>query len=170
MKNMNQLMNEIIISPNEQAIAPPQKKANPNYAVDWAGLFKEYDNTVKVNSGNALSELGQAITLIHVFCSELEAQNAVREMQRQGLSGNQIEIVAKNTKSLNNSINWDHIAATVGWAKVMTAFGICKEDTWVFEEAVEDGKYLVLAIVSDRAANQIQHILKNIGHWVIAVY
>lgn len=157
---------------NEIKIAPKDQEKIPNYTVDWAGLFKEFKNisVSKLKAGNALSELEQVVTLIHVLPSELEAQRAAKEMERQGLSSNQIEVVAKNCISLNNSLNWDHIAETIGWSSIMSAFGISKEDTWVFVDALEEGKYLVLAIVSDRAANQLQHILKNIGHWVIAVY
>jgi len=169
---MNQLMSEFIFPSNDLAIAPNDRKKNSNYRVDWAELFNEYENTSepKAKTENALSEFEQVITLIHVLPSELEAQNALKEMQRQGLSSNQIEIVAKHSKSLYNSLSWDRIAEALGWSSVVSAFGISTEDTWKFVEALENGKYLILAIVRDRAANQVQHILKNIGHSVIAVY
>jgi hypothetical protein len=156
----------------DRVMVATESQKNPNYAVNWAGLFNNYlvTSVADKDEKSHVFQSRRVITLIHIFPSEQEAKNAVAEMQRQGLSFNQIEIIAKNYTALNDALNWDHIATTVGWSVMMKALGISAEASSEFVDAVEDGKYLVLAIVSDREASQAQHILKNIGHWVIAVH
>jgi hypothetical protein len=167
---MHTLTNQVVSV--HGAIAATEKNKNPNYSVDWEGLFsddriKQFTNT---ESRSRLCRSKKEVTVIHIFPSEQAAKIAVVEMQRQGLSPNQIEIIAKNYIALNDALKWDRIAMTVGWSGIMEALGISEEASWEFVDAVENGKYLVLAIIGDREASQAQHILKNIGHWVIAVH
>jgi hypothetical protein len=45
-----------------------------------------------------------------------------------------------------------------------------ESDASRFEQSVNNGRFLVAAIVGDRSASQAQYLLENIGRKVISVY
>jgi hypothetical protein len=109
-------------------------------------------------------------TVIAIFSSRHEANDAVLEMQQQGLNPPQIVVISSQYQEHQNSMHWEYIASDNGLPSVLTGLGINVRDTLQFLEAVNDGKFLVIGLVNDRDASQAQYILKNIGRKVIAVY
>jgi len=110
------------------------------------------------------------VTIVDIFSSRTEAKSAVLELERQGLRSHEMAIVAKNYQEFGNPMNWEDIAVAGGLIVVLIELGISEYEASEFVGAVEDGKFLVIAIVSDRQASQAQHILENIGRWVVAVH
>jgi hypothetical protein len=110
------------------------------------------------------------VTIVEIFASEYQALTAVMELERQGLPSHEIAIVAKNYKKFGNSMNWDDLALDGGLTEVLMHIGISEYDTLELMDALENGMFLVIAIVSDRQASQAQHIFENIGRWVVAVH
>ena len=121
-------------------------------------------------SGNFQSELERICTVIAIFPSRQEANNAVLEMQKQGLSSPQIVIISNQYQEHQDSMHWEYVATDNGLPSVLTGLGINVRDTLQFLEAVNNGNFLVIGLVNDRNASQAQYILKNIGLKVIAVY
>ncbi len=134
-----------------------------HYANSFSPDFSYQDN-------NTASESGNLFTVLGTFLSRVEAKNAVLEMQRQGLRSSQIVLIAKEYQEHENSMNWEYIADDGGLVVFLTDLGINVHDTFEFVSAVENGMFLVVAIVTDRLACQAQHILENIGSKVLAVY
>ncbi|PZO38465.1 MAG: hypothetical protein DCF19_16200 [Pseudanabaena frigida] len=113
---------------------------------------------------------GKVFTSVGIFSSRHEAQTAVSELQHHGLLSSQIVMVAKNYQEHENSMNWEYIASDDGLVVVLTELGINVPDTFKFVDAVEDGKFLVVAIVTDCLTSRTHHILNNIGYEAIAAY
>ena len=126
--------------------------------------------STNTNNGGSLLELENRVTVVKIFASEPAAKSAVRELERQGLRSDQIFIIATDCQEYENLINWEDIAINGGLIVVLALLGISVHDTLQLVDAVEEGKFLVMAIVSDRSASQAQYILESIGHKVIAVY
>ncbi len=121
-------------------------------------------------SDNFQSEAESICTVIAIFPSRQEANNAVLEMQKQGLSSPQIVIISDQYQEHQNSMHWEYVATDNGLPSVLTGLGINVRDTLQFLEAVNNSNFLVIGLVNDRDASQAQYILKNIGLKVIAVY
>ena len=144
-----------------------------NSSIDGVmGLTKSYAIAPETyeESGNVQSEPESICTVIAIFSSRQEANDAALEMQQQGLSSPQIVIISSQYQEHQNSMHWEYIPSDNGLPSVLTGLGINVRDTLQFLEAVNDGKFLVIGLVSDRDASQAQYILKNIGRKVIAVY
>ena len=109
-------------------------------------------------------------TVIDIFLSRHEANDAVLEMQKQGLSSPQIVVISKYYQEHQNSMHWEYIASDGCLVSILKSLGVNNHDSSQFLEAVDDGKFLVLGLVTDREASYAQHILKNIGRKVVAVY
>ena len=125
---------------------------------------------VTYQGSNNAPESSTLFTIVDTFPSRAEAKNAVLEMQQQGLRSSQIVLIAKKYQEHENSMNWEYIADDGGLVVFLTDLGINVHDTFEFVSAVENGKFLVVAIVTDRSAYQAQRILENIGRKVLAVY
>jgi hypothetical protein len=140
--------------------------------IDDLGLTNSYEIEPEIyeETGNIQSEPEIICTVIAIFPSRHEANDAVLEMQQQGLSSTQIVIISKQYQEHQNSMHWEYIASDNGLPSVLAGLGINVRDTLQFLEAVNDGKFLVIGLVNDRDASQAQYILKNIGRKVIAVY
>lgn len=119
---------------------------------------------------NLVGKTEQRVTVVDIFPSHLEAKYAVVECQRQGLSCQQIWLIAHDYQSSPSSNHHSNIAAVNCLVLFLNQLGISNPDAGQYVEAIKDGKFLVVAIVNDQEASQAQHILKNIGHWAIAVY
>ncbi len=136
------------------------------YTVDNEGLINNYaiEPQMYEEDGGATSELENTVTVVDIFVSEMEAKSAVLEMEHKGLRSQQISIVAKDYKESNNSITWESITESGGLAVVLKNFGISDGAIMQFIQAIDDGKFLTIAIGSDREASQAKHVLENIGH------
>jgi hypothetical protein len=121
-------------------------------------------------NGNFSSQSENIFTVIDTFSSRIEARKAISELQRQGLNSSQIVVITKNYQEHENSINWAYIAADDSLLAVLSGLGIDIHDVLQFEYAVNMGKFLVAAIVTNHSASQAQYLLENIGHRVISVY
>ena len=139
---------------------------------DGMGLPNSYAiaPTIQKEADNDQAETEDICTVIAIFSSRHEANDAVLEMQQQGLNSPQIVVISSQYQENQNSMHWEYIASDNGLPSVLTGLGINVRDTLQFLEAVNDGKFLVIGLVNDRDASQAQYILKNIGRKVIAVY
>ncbi|TYQ24358.1 hypothetical protein PseudUWO311_19500 [Pseudanabaena sp. UWO311] len=144
------------------------------YAASIDGLGLANSNAIAPaiheETDNDQAETESICTVIAIFPSRHEANDAVLEMQKQGLSSPQIVIISTQYQEHQNSMHWEYIASDNGLPSVLTGLGINVLDILQFLEAVNDGKFLVIGLVNDRDASQAQYILKNIGRKVIAVY
>ena len=136
------------------------------HTLDGEGLLNNYAIEPKMyhEDGTAPAELGNRVTIVDIFPSKLEAKNAVLEMEQKGLRSQQISILAKNYQNHKNFINWETIATRGGLTTVLTQLGISEQATTKFTTAIEEGKFLVIAIGSDREASQVEHVLEEAGH------
>jgi hypothetical protein len=119
---------------------------------------------------NIPSEPKNIFTVIDIFPSRKDVRLATLSMQDKGLHPSQIVIISKKYQEHQDSMNWEYISSDGGLAGILTELGIDAYDTPKFVDAVEAGKLLLVAIVTDRSAIEAQHILEDVGHKVIHVY
>lgn len=137
--------------------------------LDKEGLANNYaiEPEMYLEDGTAPAKsLADRVTVVDIFSSELEAKNAILEMERKGLRSSQISLVAQGYEASGNSMNWDDVTAAGGLAAVLTELGISDHAISQFVDAVAEGDFLVVAIGNDREASQAQHVLENVGHHV----
>lgn len=132
-----------------------------------AYILQNYEEFITIPT---LAQSSPRVTITDIFCSEAQARDAVLELERQGLHSHKMAIVAENYEKFGNPMNWQDLAVAGGLATVLIGIGIDKNDALELVNAVESGNFLVVAIVSDRIPSQAQHILKDIGRWVVAVH
>ncbi|AFY74084.1 hypothetical protein Syn7502_02062 [Synechococcus sp. PCC 7502] len=109
----------------------------------------------------------QIVPVIAVFSSLQNAERVVLALQRQGLASYQVSIVTKKELDIKLSINCENISISSEFLiKILGELGISKNATLKFANAVDDGKFLVMAIGSNREASQAQHVLENIIHCI----
>jgi hypothetical protein len=119
------------------------------------------------NLENRLKKLAVA----DIFSSADQAKNAVREMQRQGLNTTQVSIVVKDYLKLENSITWETVAASGSILfEILTELGISDRAATQYVDAVEKGKFLVIATGDDWEIRKAQHVLDNISNWQFIEY
>lgn len=142
------------------------------YAVDDADAINHYDIAPKKYEkfSDISSESKNIFTVVDMFSSRQEVRLATLSMQNKGLHPSQIVIISKKYQEHQDSMNWEYISSETGLAGVLTELGIDAHDTPKFVDAVESGKLLIVAIVTDRSAIEAQHILEDVGHKVIHVY
>lgn len=116
------------------------------------------------------SALNDVFTVLEIFSSRQAARNAVMELQRQGLDSSQIIMINKNYQEHEDSMNWEYISTDGGLVVVLEGLGLDSQEASHYVNAVRDGKFLVVAIITDRTACQSQYLLESIGHKVIPVY
>lgn len=153
----------------EQANAHPDEiNVAHGHTVDGEGLLNNYaiEPEMYAEDGGTLSEAKDRVTVVDIFSSEEEAKTAVLGMEQKGLRSTQISIIAKDYQEHNNSTSWENIDGAGGLAAVLLDLGISEHATVQFEEAIAEGKFLVVAIGDDREASQAQHVLEKIGHAV----
>jgi hypothetical protein len=125
---------------------------------------------IYIESGESSSQSENMFTVIDTFTSGIEARKAVAELQRQGLPTSQIVVITKSYQEHENAINWEYITDDSNTLGILSEIGVDIHDTLQYENAVEHGKFLVAAIVTDHCASQAQFLLENIGRKVISVY
>lgn len=125
---------------------------------------------IRIESGDISSQPINIFIVIDTFPSRLETNNAILELKRQGLSSSQIIVFTRNHQERDYSINWEYLATDGSLLAVLIGLGIDRSDASRFEQSVNNGRFLVAAIVSDRSASQAQYLLENIGRKVISVY
>ncbi|PZO38463.1 MAG: hypothetical protein DCF19_16190 [Pseudanabaena frigida] len=155
-------------TPTEQTAVPiDQINQASGHTVDGEGLLNNYaiEPEMYEEDGGVVSELGSdRVTVVDIFNSEIEAKNAILEMEKKGLRSDQISVIAKDYEESESSMNWQKIAAGGGLAVVLKELGISNHAASQFVEAIDAGKFLVIEIGSDRQASQVQHILEKAGH------
>jgi hypothetical protein len=119
---------------------------------------------------NKSCKSGTILTVADIFASRPEAKNAILELQRQGVKSSQIVVITQNYQEYDNSTNWEYVATDDNLIEVLTGLGIDFNDALKFECQVQQGRFLVAAIVIGHSASQSQYLLKNIGRKVISVY
>ncbi|MBD2178647.1 hypothetical protein H6F42_17145 [Pseudanabaena sp. FACHB-1998] len=141
---------------------PSAKQQNPS---------KRKDKKPTTTGNNHRSvEVENIFTVVDVFSSRVEMRNAIAEFQRQGLRASQIVVITKNYQDHEDSMNWEYITKDGDLPSVLIGLGLDAQDIFKFENAVANGSFLVVAIITDRSVSQAQHLLANIGHKVISVY
>ena len=152
----------------EQEIMPVDQINQSNgHTVDDEGLLNNYaiEPEMYEEDGGAVSEVGSdRVTVVDIFVSEVDAKNAVLAMEQKGLRSNQISVIAKDYEDAASSMSWQKMTEAGGLAKFLTELGINDRAISQFEEAIAEGKFLVIEIGSDREASQAQHVLEKSGH------
>jgi hypothetical protein len=145
--------------------------AATSQTVDGEGLINNYaiEPEMYVEDGSPLSPTQSMLTVVDIFPTEADAKNAVLEMQKKGLQSSHIAIAAKDySDGAVSDRDWKEIIAEGKLAEVLADLGI--EDCAIsqFVDAVNQDKFLVIEIGSDREASQAVHVLENIGHSIQA--
>ncbi len=102
------------------------------------------------------------VTVVDVFPSVIEAQTAVSDME--DLDSYQISIIGKDyCQESEDSINWENIMAAGGLAEVLSGLGISGHATVQFMEAIENGKFLLIAVNDDHEVAPTNNISESIS-------
>ncbi|OIP76182.1 MAG: hypothetical protein AUK48_06205 [Oscillatoriales cyanobacterium CG2_30_44_21] len=154
-----------MINLNEQTI-PDEINESHGHTVDSEGLLNNYaiELPMYVEHNASLSELTNRVSVVDIFESEGKAKKAVLDIEEKGLLVSHISIVAKNYKNAQSAMNWENINAEGGLAAVLNKLGISDKAIARFIEAIDNGKFLIIEVGSDREASQVQHILEKSGH------
>ena len=139
-------------------IIQTERKPVANFFNNYAIAPKLYTTT-----GNALSDSESIHMVAALFESRIETRNAILKMQYQGLRASQIVSISKHYQEHEDSMNWEYIATDNNLLKDLIGLGIDIHDTFCFESAVNQGQFLVVAIITDHTPSQAQHLLANIG-------
>lgn len=142
-----------------------QTQARPRLLNNYAIGLKIY-----TEDSDRSFQSGTILTVVDTLASRLEANNAVLELQRQGIQSSQIVVITHSYQEHDNSINWEYVATDDNLIEVLTGLGIDVSDALKFENQVKLGSFLVAAVVTGHSASQSQYLLKNIGRKVISVY
>jgi hypothetical protein len=150
----------------EQTIHSDEINKSHGHTVDSEGLLNNYaiEPEMYIEHGASLSELTNRVTVVDIFNSEAEARQAVLAIEEKGLLVSHISIVAKNYKNSQSAINWENINDEGGLPSVLTRLGISDAAIARFVEAIDNGKFLIIEVGSDREASQVQHVLEKSGH------
>lgn len=138
--------------------------------IDSEGLANNYaiEPEMYVEDGSAVTNNpSDQVTLVDIFDSKIDAKNAVLEIEKKGMQAPQISLLAKGYAGEKNYLSWENIEAEGGLAAVLTKLGISKNLIEGFVSAIEEGKYILIVVGSDREASQTQHVLESIGHSLI---
>ena len=137
------------------------------HTVDGEGLLNNYaivPEMIYMEGQSSLSELTNRVTVVDIFDSEEDAKQAVLEMEQKCLLIAHISIVAKDYKEPQSVMNWENITAEGGLEVTLTNLGISAHAIALFVEAIDNGKFLIIEVGSDREASQVQHVLEKVGH------
>ncbi|AFY74085.1 hypothetical protein Syn7502_02063 [Synechococcus sp. PCC 7502] len=108
----------------------------------------------------------QRISVIEVFSSYQEAERVVLAFQRQGLASYQISIISKKERDIKVSINCEHISISREFLiEVLDELQTDHHAKLRFINAVDAGKFLVIAIGTAWEARKALYVLDNIAHW-----
>ena len=148
-----------------ETVHPDQVNVAHGHTVDSEGLLNNYaiEPEMYMEHGASLSDLINKVTVVDIFDTEEQAKSAVLEMEQKGLLVADISIVAKHYKE-PQSYSWENITAEGGLAAVLTRLGISDRAISKFVEAIDNGKFLMIEVGSDREASQVQHVLEKAGH------
>jgi hypothetical protein len=155
------------ISTKQETISVDQINQAGGHTVDGEGLLNNYaiEPQMYEEDGGVTSKIGSdKVTVVDIFDSEAEAKNAILAMEQKGLRSNQISVIAKDYEDSESSISWQKIAVGGGLTKLLQELGINDLAISQFEEAIAEGKFLMIEIGSDREASQVQHVLEKSGH------
>jgi hypothetical protein len=150
----------------EQTVHSDEVNKSHGHTVDSEGLLNNYaiEPEMYTEHGTSLSELTNRVSVVDIFDSEEAAKTAVLEIEQKGLLVSHISIVAKNYKDAQSTMNWENINNEGGLAAVLTRLGISDHAIVRFIEAIDNGKFLIIEVGSDREASQVQHVLEKSGH------
>jgi hypothetical protein len=135
-----------------------------NYAVEPA-MYLEDGGQSDFNTGT----LVEIFSIVDVFASHLEAENAVNEIHNAGISRDKISILGKNyrdTEHGHGALSWQTIEADGGLTKCLINMGIDQVDANKYEMGVEVGKILVIMNGKNEDVIKTKEILVGIGHCV----
>ncbi len=150
----------------EKTVHPDEINKSHGHTVDTEGLLNNYaiEPEIYLEDGESPSTLTDRVTVVDIFDSEEEAQKTVLEIEEKGLPVSHISIVAKNYQNRQSTISWENINAEGGLALFLTRLGISDQAIAKFVQAIDNGKFLIIEIGSDREASQVQHVLEESGH------
>ncbi|AFY74086.1 hypothetical protein Syn7502_02064 [Synechococcus sp. PCC 7502] len=168
-------MNTVVFNLEELELELIDAQIDHNAIAAKEGLERDFKNNGRVYKSpySVGNEREHSVTVVDIFSCQWEAKNAVVELQRQGLSCQNIWLIAHEYQAITESVGLvrkENGTVTENLTLFLNQLGISNPDLGELIEAIKDGNYLVVAIVTNQEASQAQHILKNIGHLAIAVY
>ncbi len=160
----------------------PDNAQDPNsihtadgYTVDTEGLVNNYavEPPMYVEQlGDLVEEslpLVETFTIVDMFLTHLDAENAVAEIEKAGISRGKISILGKDyqdTEHGHKALQWSEIKAGGGLTKVLTGMGIVQADASKYEREIEANKLLVIVIGKNEDVIKSRDILLSIGHQI----
>ncbi len=106
-------------------------------------------------------------TIVDIFPSSIEAENAAMKMKEAGLDPHKISIIGggyQNTQHVEGSLNCNEIEKSGGFATVLTGLGIVSSEALMYQSQIETGKFVVMVIGSDEEITKANQVLHAIGH------
>ncbi len=154
------------ISTEQETVPVDQINQAAGRTVDGEGLLNNYaiEPEMYEEDGRSLSDLINRVTVVDIFSTEQAAKTAALEMEQKGLRSSHISIIAKDYHNHESSMDLETINAEGGLAVMFKKLGIADSAIVKFEEAIKNGKFLLIEIGNDREASQAQHVLENGGH------
>ncbi len=135
-----------------------------NYAAE-PEMYYETPGDAQVASETEL--ITDTYTLVDVFPAAAQAENAVAEMRKAGLTTTGISIVGKNYQNntpVHGALNWQDIAQTGGLTVVLSELGITRSEAVKYEAQIEMGKVAVVVIGSKEDIDKANQVLHTLGH------
>jgi hypothetical protein len=143
------------------------------YTVDTEGLINNYavEPPMYVEEPGDLAQeevsLVEEFTIVDVFDSHAEAENAAIEIHKVGISKDKISIFGKGFQDVDHGrgfLNWEYGKVHGGLAKLLASMGIDRVDAMAYEVEGSAGKTLVIVVGKYDDVIKAQKTLVGIGH------
>jgi hypothetical protein len=144
-----------------------QEGLTNNYATEPEMYFETPGdaNPKQIPDSNRDLCIAGSCTIVDVFPSSLEAENAVVKMQKAGLDNHKISIIGGGFQNVNpGQTVLNSVENSGGFADVLIGLGIVSGEALMYQSEVEAGKSVVLVIGTDAEITKANEVLHAIGH------
>jgi hypothetical protein len=142
--------------------------AEPEMYFETPGDSTAIPNEILDSTGD--SSTAGNYTIVDIFPSSTDAENAVMKMKEAGLDSHKISIIGggyQNTNHVQDSSS-KSIEQHGEFAAVLVGLGIVSSEALMYQSEVESGKFVVLVVGTDDEITQANKVLHAIGHRTLA--
>jgi hypothetical protein len=143
------------------------------YTVDTEGLINNYavEPPMYVEEPGDLAQeelhVVEEFTIVDVFASHTEAENAAIAIHKVGIGKDKISIFGKDFRDVDHGhgfLNWEYGKVHGGLAKLLISMGIDQIDARAYEVEGNAGKTLVVVVGKYDDVIKAQKTFVGIGH------
>ncbi|PZU97725.1 MAG: hypothetical protein DCE90_06500 [Pseudanabaena sp.] len=113
-------------------------------------------------TGNISDHFESIYTVVAIFDTRIEARNAILKLQHQGLHSSQVVSISKHYQEHEDSMNWEYVSQDNNLLDDLMGLGIDIDDTYCLELAVNQGRFLVIAIITDCPSTQAHQLFESL--------